>query len=311
MDPDTGAVGRTVLVPPSVDDVPAGQPFESITLSGGGNNDDVQAWVATPAVATAGAGPWPTIVHTHGGPTAVQLATFQPEAQAWLDLGFAWMSINYHGSTGFGKEWEASIYGQLGVLEVDDMAAGVENLLRRGIAKKGEIFLTGRSYGGYLTLQAAGRRPDLWAGGMGVVAIADWTLMYEDQADTLRGYQRALFKGSPDETPEATRVASPISYVKDVSAPLLVQQGANDTRCPRRQMEAYEVEMAKHDKPFTLDWVDAGHSSDDKEVTEQQQQMRMEFALARLQEIRGRGWAEEEIAVEEGVAAAAACKARL
>lgn len=75
----------------------------------------------------------------------------------------------------------------------------------------------------YLTLQAAGRRPDLWAGGMGVVAIADWgapvpengtgssgtfsltdcvvlcwlaELMYEDQADTLRGYQRGLFKGS-------------------------------------------------------------------------------------------------------------------
>ena len=127
---------------------------------------------------------------------------------------------------------------------------------------------------------------------MAVVAIADWAMMYEDEADTLRGYQRALFKGSPDETPEATWVASPISYVKDVSAPLLVQQGANDTRCPRRQMEAYEVEMAKYDKPFTLDWVDAGHSSDDKEVTEQQQQMRMEFALARLQEIRDRGRAE-------------------
>eukprot|EP01051_Picozoa_sp_SAG22_P008499 SAG22_NODE_651_length_8155_cov_20.230884_7_plen_107_part_00 len=106
-------------------------------------------------------------------------------------------------------------------------------MLRHNIAAEGEIFLTGRSYGGYLTLQAAGRRPDLFAGGMGVVAIADWALMNEDQADTLRGYQRALFKGAPDETPEATRIASPITYVKDVQAPLLVQQGANDTRCPR------------------------------------------------------------------------------
>ena len=67
--------------------------------------------------------------------------------------------------------------------------------------------------------------------------FADWALMYEDQADTLRGYQRALFRGAPDETPEATAVASPISYAEAVSAPLLVQQGANDTRCPRRQME--------------------------------------------------------------------------
>ena len=57
-------------------------------------------------------------MHTHGGPTACQLATFQPEAQAWIDQGFAWLSINSHGSTGFGKAWESSIYGQLGVLEV-------------------------------------------------------------------------------------------------------------------------------------------------------------------------------------------------
>eukprot|EP01052_Picozoa_sp_SAG31_P015769 SAG31_NODE_1022_length_10309_cov_9.623874_6_plen_59_part_00 len=47
-------------------------------------------------------------------------------------VGFAWMSINYHGSTGFGKQWESSIHGQLGVLEVDDMAAGVEYLLKHG-----------------------------------------------------------------------------------------------------------------------------------------------------------------------------------
>ena len=133
--------------------------------------------------------------------------------------------------------FRSSIYGQLGVLEVDDMAAGAAYLLKHNIAIESQIFLTGRSYGGYLTLQAAGRRPDLWAAGMGVVAIADWALMYEDQADTLRGYQRALFRGSPTETQEATRVASPISYAAAVQAPLLVQQGANDTRCPRRQME--------------------------------------------------------------------------
>eukprot|EP01046_Picozoa_sp_COSAG06_P052355 COSAG06_NODE_8769_length_2074_cov_5.273785_4_plen_64_part_00 len=47
-----------------------------------------------------------------------------------------------------------------------------------------EIFLTGRSYGGYLTLQAAGRRPDLWAGGMGVVAIADWALMCKQSSNS-------------------------------------------------------------------------------------------------------------------------------
>eukprot|EP01043_Picozoa_sp_COSAG02_P051187 COSAG02_NODE_5357_length_4400_cov_34.252964_3_plen_585_part_00 len=233
VDPLTGAVGRTILAVGDGSRLPPGRPFTSVLLPNGGNGETVQAWVSVPD----GEGPWPTIVHTHGGPTSCQMAIFQPEAQAWLDLGFAYMTINYHGSTGFGKAWESSIYGQLGVLEVDDMAVGVAYLLEHNIAIEKEIFLTGRSYGGYLTLQVAGRRPELWAGGMGVVAIADWALMYEDQADTLRGYQRALFRGAPNETPEATAIASPISYAEAVTAPLLVQQGANDTRCPRRQME--------------------------------------------------------------------------
>ena len=77
--------------------------------------------------------------------------------------------------------------------------------------------------------------------------------MYEDQADTLRGYQRALFKGSPEETPEATAKSSPISYVDAVSAPLLVIQGSHDTRCPPRQMIAYEEKMKAAGKDITIE----------------------------------------------------------
>lgn len=86
--------------------------------------------------------------------------------------------------------------------------------------------------------------------------------------------------------PEATRIASPISYVEAVTAPLLVQQGANDTRCPRRQMEAYADKMEEHGKSLRLEWLNAGHSSDDKQVTQEHQQMRMEFALETLSVIR-------------------------
>ena len=87
--------------------------------------------------------------------------------------------------------------------------------------------------------------------------------MYEDQADTLRGYQRALFKGSPEETPEATARSSPISYVDAVSAPLLVIQGSHDTRCPPRQMIAYEEKMKAAGKDITIEWFEAGHGSGD------------------------------------------------
>lgn len=83
IDVQHGAVLRTVLAVGKTSALPAGRPFTSVQIPDGGNGDTVQAWIATPD----GRGPWPTILHTHGGPTACQMAIFQPEAQAWLDLG--------------------------------------------------------------------------------------------------------------------------------------------------------------------------------------------------------------------------------
>ena len=235
LDQATGDIKRPVLPAGAV---PDGRSWQSITFAGG-NNDDIQAWVATPE----GDGPFPMILHTHGGPTAVMTNRFAPSAQAWLDHGFAFMSVNYHGSVTFGKAFEDSIFGYLGQLEVDDMAAAYQWAVDNGIAKPDEVLLTGGSYGGYLTLQGLGKRPDLWAGGMASVAIADWVLMYEDQAETLRGYQRALFGGSPDEKPEDHAASSPITYAEAVRAPVHIIQGSNDTRCPARQLQVYEKKL--------------------------------------------------------------------
>ena len=152
----------------------------------------MQGWLALPDGEEEG--PYPTILHTHGGPTSIQMQSFNPAAQAWLDAGFAWCSVNYHGSTDFGSAWEQSICkcrrslfhplkdasrrgcadGQLGELEVQDMAGAHRYLVERGVSKPGAIFLQGGSYGGYLTLQGLGVRPELWAGGMGTVAVAAW-----------------------------------------------------------------------------------------------------------------------------------------
>ena len=226
VDAESGAVRRTVI--DLGVDVPAGSPWRSVSYRSGGGAE-IQAWLATPP----GDGPFPTIVHTHGGPTAVQTNTWKPDAQAWLDHGFAFFSLNYRGSTTFGYEFQHAIDGNLGDLEVDDIAAGVDWLLENGIAQPGALLKTGGSYGGYLTLQALGRRPDLFAGGMAVVAIADWTLMYEDQAGTLRGYQRSMFGGTPAEKPDAHRKASPITYAADIDAPIWCFKARTTRAAPR------------------------------------------------------------------------------
>ncbi len=257
LDGQTGRQTRTVLAPGQV---PPGRPWRSVTFP---STDDVtiQGWLGVPE----GAGPFPVILETHGGPTAVMTEVFSPSAQAWLDHGFAFLSINYRGSTTFGKAFEESIWGRLGSVEIDDMAAARDWLVGEGIADPEKILLTGGSYGGYLTLQALGRRPELWAGGMAAVAIADWTLMYEDLAETLRGYMRAMFGGTPEEKPEAMRAASPLTYVDRVRAPILVIQGRNDTRCPSRQMEIYENRLKTRGGEIEVHWFDAGHGSYENE----------------------------------------------
>jgi len=100
----------------------------------------------------------------------------------WLDHGCAFLTINYRGSTSFGKAFEQAIYGDLGRLEVDDMAAARDFLVREGIALPDSILVTGWSYGGYLTLMALGARPELWAGGMAGIAVADWAVQYAECA---------------------------------------------------------------------------------------------------------------------------------
>jgi dipeptidyl aminopeptidase/acylaminoacyl peptidase len=270
LDGTTGVQTRTVL---KAGNAPKGRPWKSIALASE-NGDTIQGWLALPS----GEGPFPTILHTHGGPTSVMVDGYSPAAQAWLDHGFAFLSINYHGSTTFGKTFEKSIWGNLGDLEVQDMAAAYHWLVDKGIARPDAVFLTGGSYGGYLTLQAIGRRPALWAGGMAQVAIAAWKLMYEDQAETLRGYQRALFGGTPDQKPEATVASSPITYANQIRAPIYVIQGRNDTRCPARQMQAYEQKLKALGKPITVYWFDAGHGSRAQEQQIEHQELMMQFA---------------------------------
>lgn len=251
LDAGTGRQVRTLLAP---EDVPPSRPWRSITFPST-NGQTIQGWLAVPD----GEGPFPTILETHGGPTSAQMEAYQPNSQAWLDAGFAYCTINYRGSTTFGSDFEHAIWGDLGHWEVDDMVAARAWLVEQQVARPDAVFLTGWSYGGYLTLQALGKRPDLWAGGMAGIAIADWRVQYEDTADTLRGYQVALLGGTPQDQPEVYAAASPITYAGNVRAPVLIIQGRNDTRTPPRPIQMYEEKLKALGKPIEVVWFDAGH----------------------------------------------------
>jgi dienelactone hydrolase len=276
LDSATGAQTRTVL---AVGDAPPSRPWRSITFNSS-DEQAIQGWLAVPA----GSGPFPTILETHGGPASATTDSYKPNSQMWLDHGFAFLSINYRGSTTFGQQFEEQIWHDLGHWEVEDMAAARDWLIDQGIAIPDAILLTGWSYGGYLTLQALGTRPDLWAGGMAGVAIADWAVQYEDTADMLRGYQVAMFGGTPAQQPVRYAASSPISYAEQVRAPVLIIQGRNDTRTPARPIEMYEAEMKRLGKTISIHWFETGHvgSFAQTDLAIQHQEMMLRFAYSVL-----------------------------
>ncbi|MFX1533929.1 MAG: prolyl oligopeptidase family serine peptidase [Promethearchaeota archaeon] len=249
--------------------------LKSISFSSS-DGSSIQGWLGLPS----GQGPFPTILDTHGGPEAVISEVYSPDFQMWLDHGFAVLTVNYRGSTTFGKEFQSKIWGNPGYWEVEDMESARNYLVENNIASSNQIFLTGWSYGGYLTLQALGLKPDLWIGGMAGIAIADWTIQYEDASPMLKGYLEAFFSGKPEEKPDQYRKSSPITYVENVKAPVLVIQGRNDTRTPARPVEMYEKKMKELGKDIEVIWYETGHvgSMLDVELSIKHQEYMLKFA---------------------------------
>lgn len=272
LDAQTGRKAATLLR--SQVDMPAGRPWRSVNFP---SSDGVlvQGWLATPE----GEGPFPTILNTHGGPHLVMAEAFNATAQAWCDHGFAYITINYRGSTTFGEPFRQKIWGNIGHWELEDMVAARDWLVAEGISDPQAIILNGASYGGYLTLWGLGKRPDLWAGGIAQIAIADWTINYEDAAGAMQGAFRNWFLGSPQDKPAQYKASSPLTYAEQMQAPILIYQGRNDTRTSARQMELYEATMKSLGKEITVLWFDAGHAGGGSvaEAIAQQEEM-MAFA---------------------------------
>jgi dipeptidyl aminopeptidase/acylaminoacyl peptidase len=141
------------------------------------------------------------------------------------------------------------------------VAAVYDALVEEGFLDPARAVLSGGSWGGFLTLLGLGTQPERWAAGIAEVPVADYVAAYEDETELLRSFDRTLFGGSPQEVPEVYRRSSPITYVEQVAAPVLVVAGANDPRCPIRQIDNYLAELERAGKPHEVYRFDAGHGS--------------------------------------------------
>ncbi len=235
--------------------------------------------------APAGAdGPHPVLVDVHGGPADHRTDSFSPALAAWVDHGFAVLSVNFRGSTGYGSRWRDAIEGQVGLAELEDVAAVHEHLVTDGTLDPDRSVLAGASWGGYLTLLGLGTQPDRWALGLADVPVADYRAAYEDETAQLQAFDRALFGGSPDEVPEVYEAASPITYVDAVRAPVLLLAGLNDPRCPLRQVQRYADALHERGGTVELYQYGGGHGSHVAEERVRQMRLQLDFVRRHLQE---------------------------
>lgn len=229
-----------------------------------------------------GQAPYPVVVEVHGGPADHRTDSFSPTLAAWVDHGFAVLSVNFRGSTGYGSRWRDGIEGQVGQAELADIAAVHEHLVAQGVLDAGRSVLAGGSWGGYLTLLGLGTQPERWTLGLADVPVADYVAAYEDEMPSLQAFDRALFGGSPAEVPEVYARASPISYVDAVRAPVLVLAGLNDPRCPTRQVENYVQALRERGGLIELYQYGGGHGSEVAEERITQMRIQLDFVSRHL-----------------------------
>ena len=178
----------------------------------------------------------PLVVAIHGGPTTSAKAelTFDPHNGRlyFAAKGYAVLCPNYRGSTGYGDKFVTDLIGRENDIEVNDIIAGVQHLVKEGIADPERVGVMGWSNGGYLT-NCLITRTDLpfklkaASSGAGIVdSVAEWG--FNDEP----AYPIVFKKGLPWETPEIYRKTSPTYDLGKAKVPTLIHVGGNDERCP-------------------------------------------------------------------------------
>jgi dipeptidyl aminopeptidase/acylaminoacyl peptidase len=176
------------------------------------------------------------VVMPHGGPTGQVVDSFNGRAVLLVSRGFVVIAPNVRGSTGYGMEFQKANVKDLGGGDLKDEIAGVDFLKSTGFVDAKRIGIWGGSYGGFMTLMAIGKTPEVWAAAVDEYGILNWYSMLEHEDPQLQEYEKTLL-GDPEKDRAVYEASSPLKYIRDERAPLLVLQGERDIRVPKEEAE--------------------------------------------------------------------------
>ena len=208
--------------------------------------------------------PYPLVVMPHGGPFVGENPSFNEWAQMLANRGFMVLQPQYRGSKNFGLDFYKTAFingGQGGYQMQDDKDDGALYLVEKGLVDPNRMMMFGWSYGGYASLVAAARDPQIYQ-----CVIAGATV--PDPIDQVNYYRNSLNRQKDSRQAQEqlnmwVDSVSPIKEVSKVNIPMLIVHGDVDQRTPPRAARKYMKALKKHDKDHKVLWLEgADHFSD-------------------------------------------------
>ena len=266
-DRDTGAVSKLFDQRPALAGAPLA-PMKALEIKSRDGLTLVSYLTLPKGADTDGDGrpdkPLPLVLNVHGGPWARDAYGFDAEHQWLANRGYAVLSVNYRGSTGFGKqfinagnlEWAAKMH--------DDLLDAIDYAVREKITTADSVAIYGGSYGGYATLVGLTFTPDRFACGVDIVGPSNLATLLGSIPPYWKAFFEQLAQRVGDPRTEAGRKLlaerSPLTRVAAIAKPLLIMQGANDPRV--KQAESDQIVAAMQAKKLPVTYVlfpDEGH----------------------------------------------------
>lgn len=208
--------------------------------------------------------PVPMVLWVHGGPWARDGFGYNSYHQWFANRGYAVLSVNYRGSTGFGKKFVSAGDLQWGRKMHDDLLDAVDWAVKNGVTTREKVAIGGGSYGGYATLAGVTMTPDAFACGVDIVGPSNLQTLLKTIPPYWEAGKQQFYKRMGDPTTEAGRALlterSPLTHVGKIRKPLLIGQGANDPRV--NVAESDQIVAAMQAKKIPVTYVlfpDEGH----------------------------------------------------
>jgi dipeptidyl aminopeptidase/acylaminoacyl peptidase len=206
----------------------------------------------------------PTVLLVHGGPESRDTWGYNPQHQWLANRGYAVLSVNYRGSSGFGKKFVSAGDKESARKMHNDLIDAVHWLIQKKISDPSKIAIMGGSYGGYATLVGLTMTPDVFACGVDIVGVSNLMTLLQSIPPYWKPFFNSIIKkyGDPrtKEGQKLLKESSPLTYFEQIKKPLLIAHGANDPRVKQAESDQIVGAMKKKNIPVTyLLYPDEGH----------------------------------------------------